>query len=128
MPSEDLLKRAGATETAKGLGGGLPKDLEIKSPYPNPVTATVKREVWHHLTAGLAALSENDFGRPWPNPHRKRLAVLIDGHDDDLCIQAAKQTREIVVAQDRAPNITGLYARKLEELAAVRTTVREALS
>lgn len=115
---EGVLKRGGATENNQGKGLGL-KDSETESPFPfpNPVTATVQREVWHHLTAALAALSPNDFGRPWPAPKRREILALLAAHPDDLCVQAAKQTREIVVSQDRAPNITGLFRRKLEELA-----------
>jgi hypothetical protein len=80
--------------------------------------------VWQILLGGLHALSHNDFDRPWPYPDRRRLAGLVASHDDDLCLKAARETREIVVSQDRAPNVTGLYARKLTELAEVRNIVR----
>lgn len=87
----------------------------------------IQRQVWHQLTAGLHALSENDYGRPWPYPNRRRLAELLAAHDDDLCLKVAQQVREIVISQDRAPNITGLFEKKLRELAEVRTIVRESL-
>jgi hypothetical protein len=96
-------------------------DLD-KSPDPS-----VLGEVWHHLTAGLAWLSENDHGRPWPNPDRRALRALTAEFDPDLCIRAACEAREIVIAQDRAPNITNLFAKKLAELAEVRSTVRSSL-
>jgi hypothetical protein len=94
---------------------------------PDPVTATLGREVWHHLTAGLRAISLNDHGRDWPLPRRDHLAHLLAEFDDDLCLKAAREAREIVVSQDRAPNITALFEKKLRDLAAVRSTVRDSL-
>lgn len=96
------------------------------SPHPS-LSVSVQSQVWHHLTAGLRALSDNDHGRPWPNPDRAALRRLIAEHDADLCIRAAREAREIVQSQDRAPNITALFAKKLAELADVRSTVRESL-
>lgn len=93
--------------------------------FPSP---SVLSQVWHQLTAGLAWLSENDHGRPWPNPDRATLRQLITEHNADLCISAARETRRIVQEQDRAPNITGLFAKKLADLAEVRAAVRGALS
>jgi hypothetical protein len=91
---------------------------------PDPETATIQREVWHHLTEALGWLSLNDHGRNWPLPRRDRLRTLLAGFDADLCIRAARETREIVKAQDRAPNITSLFEKKLRDLAEVRSTVR----
>lgn len=104
------------------VGGGLSGSIRVGSPSP------VLFEVWHHLTAGLAWLSENDHGRPWPNPDRAALRRLVAEYDADLCIQAARVSREIVQAQDRAPNITGLFEKKLADLAEVRGAVRGALA
>lgn len=72
-------------------------------------------------------LSDNDHGRPWPNPDRAALRRLLAEHDDDLCVQGAREAREIVQSQDRAPNITALFAKKLADLAQVRAAVRESL-
>lgn len=111
-------------------GTGLCSSVDQKtnySPDPNPVTATAQREVWHHLTAGLRMIPLNDFGRDWPLPRRDRIAVALAEHPDDLCVQAARQAREIVQAQDRAPNITALFEKKLGELAEARRVVRESL-
>lgn len=83
----------------------------------DPVTSSVLREVWHHLTEGLRWLSANDFGRDWPLPDRSRLRQLIAEFDDDLCRRAAREAREIAVRQDRAPNITSLFEKKLRDLA-----------
>jgi hypothetical protein len=96
---------------------------QVDSPSPNPTG----REVWQILLGGLHSLSLNDYGRPWPYPRRDVLARLFAEHDDDLCLKAAREAREIVVSQDRAPNITGLYAKKLADLAEVRNTVRGSL-
>lgn len=109
-------------------GSGLFSAQPLNRFSPDPVSSTVQREVWHHLTEALGWLSENDFGRSWPLPRRDRLAELLAQHDPDLCIRAAREAREIVVSQDRAPNITGLFEKKLRELAEVRSTVREALA
>ncbi len=92
---------------------------------PSP---SVHREVWQILVGGLHSLSENDHGRPWPYPVRGTLRRLLAEHDADLCVRAAWDTREIVQSQDRAPNITGLFEKKLRDLAEVRSAVRGALS
>jgi hypothetical protein len=83
--------------------------------------------VWQILVGGLHSLSDNDYGRPWPSPRRDVLAELLAKHDPDLCVKAAWEAREIVQAQDRAPNITALFGKKLAELAGARRTVRDAL-
>ncbi len=108
-------------------GTGLDSSVPFQVFSPDPVTASVQREVWHHLTAGLAWLSANDFGRDWPLPNRRRLRQLLAEFDGDLCLKAARETREIVQVQDRAPNITGLFEKKLRDLAEVRSTVRREL-
>ena len=94
---------------------------------PSPYLPAVQREVWQILVGGLHMLSDNDHGRPWPYPVRQRLAKLIAEFDADLCLKAAREAREIVGSQDRAPNITGLFEKKLRDLAEVRATVRREL-
>lgn len=115
------------------LGVGLDTSNQFVSPSPvvRDVVVTrssAQREVWHHLTAGLGWLSANDHGRPWPLPRRDRLASLLAEFDEDLCVAAAREAREIVQSQDRAPNITALFEKKLRDLASVRTAVRGALA
>lgn len=107
-------------------GSGRVGSLPLNFHSPDPVTST-QREVWHHLTEGLGWLSLNDHGRNWPLPRRDRLRALTAEFPDDLCVKAAREAREIVKAQDRAPNITALFEKKLRNLAAVRNTVRESL-
>jgi hypothetical protein len=70
-------------------------------------------------------LSLNDFGRPWPNPRRNVIAQLLDQFGEDVCITAAEETRRIVQADDRAPNITGLFAKKCADVAAEKESIRE---
>lgn len=96
----------------------------VVSPSPKPPTL----EVWQILTGGLYSLSDNDYGRPWPHPSRAAIAKSLEHYDTDLCLKAAWEAREIVQSQDRAPNITALYAKKLADLAEVRKTVREGLA
>lgn len=94
----------------------------------DPVTSSVHREVWHHLTAALASISLNDFGRDWPLPDRRRVRQLLAEFDADLCRWAAREARNIVVSQDRAPNITGLFEKKLRERAEARDAIRDSLA
>jgi len=108
-------------------GSGLSNFPSVDRYSPDPVTSSPRREIWHHLTAGLRMLGTNDHGRDWPLPRRDRLAELLAEFPDDLCVQAAREAREIVQAQDRAPNITGLFEKRLRDLAEARATVREAL-
>lgn len=105
------------------VGEGLYKPTKVDSPSPS-----VLGQVWHQLNAGLRTLSDNDHGRPWPLPDRAALRRLLAEYDSDLCIQAARDTRAIVCDQDRAPNITGLFEKKLADLAEVRAAVRGALA
>ena len=80
------------------------------------------------LRGGIDSLDVNDYGRPWPYPSRSSIARLAAKYDRDICIKAAWEAREIVQSQDRAPNITGLFEKKLRDLAEVRAAVRGALS
>jgi len=103
----------------KDLGEGL------SSPTPSP---SVRSEVWTILRGGVDSLDVNDHGRPWPYPSRSSIARLTDEYDRDLCLKAAWEAREIVQSQDRAPNITALFEKKLRDLAEVREAVRGALA
>lgn len=105
-------------------GGGLSTPIAVSSPSPSPAA----REVWEILKRGLDSLDLNDHGRPWPDPKRSVLAELTAEHDRDLCIKAAWEARQIVQSQDRAPNVTGLFAKKLADLAEVRSVVRQSLA
>lgn len=114
-------------ERRTDLGEGLNRSVDNPPPSFLTHTPTLQRTVWQILVGGIHSLSDNDYGRPWPYPRRDRLAALLAQHPDDLCIQAARQAREIVQSQDRAPNITALFEKKLTELAGARQVVRESL-
>ena len=101
--------------------------VRTNSPPPTPSNLSVQREVFQILRGGVDSLDVNDHGRPWPYPNRAAIARLLSEYDHDLCLKAAREAREIVQAQDRAPNITGLFEKKLHDLAAVRSEVRDSL-
>lgn len=127
--------RAQSPEPQKGEGlFSVLESEQLNSPSPSRSLPsalthpeTLQRFVWQTLLSGLHALPENDYGRPWPYPDRRRLATLIAEHDEDHCRRAAVEAKEIVQSQGRAPNITGLFEKKLRDLAEVRSTVRESL-
>lgn len=114
-------------ERRTDLGEGLNRSVDSPSPSFLTQPPTLQRTVWQILVGGLHSISDNDYGRPWPYPQRGVLRRLLAEYDPDLCIRAARETREIVQSQDRAPNITALFAKKLAELAEARATVRRAL-
>jgi hypothetical protein len=119
----NLLMRVGATSTAKGLGKGE----GLKTNSPNPYPKLVHLEVYSILKGGIDSLALNDYGRPWPDPRRNRLAAIVRGHERDLCLSAAREAREIAQAQDRAPNITALFEKKLSERGEARRRISESL-
>lgn len=85
--------------------------------------------VWSILQGGVDSLDTNDRGRPWAGPKLPTIARLIAGVDPRVAEEVARDVREIVQSQDRAPNITGLFEKKLAEYPAeVRGAVRGALA
>jgi hypothetical protein len=95
----------------------------------SPSLSPLAEEVWQILRGGVDSLDLNDHGRPWPYPNRAAVTRLTAEFDHDLCIKAAREAREIVQSQDRAPNITALFEKKLRDhLAEVREAVRGALA
>lgn len=94
----------------------------------SPSLAVVHRQVWSVLKGAVDDLDDNDFGRPWPSPRGDVIARAVADHPADLCLRAARAAREITQAQDRAPNITALFEKKLGEMAEARRLVRKALS
>lgn len=80
------------------------------------------------LQGGIDSLDLNDFGRPWPSPNRSDIRHLVATCDRDLCLKAAWEAREIVQSQDRAPNVTALFAKKLRELADVREAIHRSFA
>jgi len=102
--------------------------IPIQVDSPSLSRASAQREIWSILRGAVDGLPENDFGRPWPSPRGDAISRALAEHDHDLCIRAAREAREIVQAQDRAPNITALFEKKLRELAEVRNTARQSLA
>lgn len=99
----------------------------------SPSLVVVDR-IYSILDGGLASLDANPYGRPWPLPNRTAIARTLNEHPEDLCLKAAREAREIVQAQDRAPNITALFEKKLRDLLAeqneheqVRGAIRESM-
>lgn len=97
------------------------------SPPPSPLAKPLHLQVYTILDSGIASIDHNDYGRPWPIPNRAALKGLTATHPADLCLKAAFEAKEIVQSQDRAPNITALFEKKLADLAEVRETVRSGL-
>jgi len=81
-----------------------PREAEGEADSPS-----LAQEVWAILDRGVASLSEGPGGKPWPRPNLEALRRLLDGVDRERALAIAWETREIVQAQDRAPNVTGLF-------------------
>jgi len=74
---------------------------------------SLAEEVYGILDRGVASLSESPSGRPWPRPSLEVLRRLLgEGADRERALAVAWEVREIVQAQDRAPNVTGLFEQR----------------
>lgn len=104
------------------------KTARVGLSSPNPSLEALEREVLSILQGGIDSLDLNDFGRPWPSPNRSDIRHLVATCDRDLCLKAAREAREIVQSQDRAPNIAALFAKKLRDLTGVREAIRHSLA
>lgn len=94
-----------------------------------PSSDETARRVCSILQGGIDGLSHNDHGRPWRRPEHSTISTLIADVDPGLAEKVARDVREIVQAQDRAPNVTKLFEKKLgDHLAEVREAVRGALA
>lgn len=95
----------------QGQGQGLDRDSdEVEEGKAQEVT----RRVCSILQGGLDGLSHNDRGRPWPAPKQASIARLVAECDPGLAEIVARDVREIVQSQDRAPNVTALFEQKLK--------------
>lgn len=74
----------------------------------------LSEQVWSILKGGVDSLAENDHGRPWPDPSLGKLALAIGATEPEVALKVAREVREIVQSQDRAPNITSLYEQRLK--------------
>lgn len=102
LPEDSRPERKG--KEGKGTGNGSPKGA------PN-----LSEQVWSILKGGVDSLSENDQGRPWPDPVLGKLALAIGATEPEVALRVAREVREIVQSQDRAPNVTSLYEQKLRQ-------------
>lgn len=84
-------------------------------------------ELFGVLDRGVASLDDNRNGRPWPRPRKRGIEQLVERYDPETCRQAAREAREIVQSQEFAPNITGLFAKKCEDIERERLERRELL-
>jgi hypothetical protein len=123
--------RAGAREGSNGEGHQHPAG-ERGEGQPEASAVDERDGLAGHvrsiLQGGVDSLQENDHGRPWPSPKRADIARILAelNPDPDLAERAAREAREIVQSQDRAPNIAGLYAQQLEK--AKRADVRQQIA
>lgn len=101
--------------------------LSVVSP-----TLSFTRQLFQLLDSGVASVSDMRNGRPWPRPKVEGIRKLVEEYGTDVALAAAKEAREIVQSQDRAPNVTGLFAKKCADLAAehesARAEIRRALA
>ena len=111
-----------------------PKEGEGLQQSASSPSLSPTQEVWLTLRSGVNSLDLNDRGRPWPGPNRSTIARLTAEYPADLCLKAAREAKEIVQSQDRAPNVTALFEKRLRELVGeaerrdeVRSAVRESL-
>lgn len=101
-----------SSQEGNGIEG---KGREGNRPSPraedNP---NLSEQVWSILKGGVDSLAENDHGRPWPDPSLGKLALAIGATEPEVALRVAKEVREIVQSQDRAPNVTALYEQRLK--------------
>jgi hypothetical protein len=83
------------------------------------------RSLFQLLDSGVASVSDTHSGRPWPRPRIDRIRSLVEQYGTDVALAAAKEAREIVQSQDRAPNVTNLFAKKCADVAAERESIRD---
>lgn len=118
-PKTSLDKTQSRGEGEKNSKGGTP--LTVVDSFRTALTS----ELYGVLDRGVASCMETRNGRPWPRPRKEGIRKLVERYDEDTCRRAAKEAREIVQAQDRAPNVTGLFAKKCADIAAERESVRK---
>lgn len=90
----------------------------------SPTLSLLTRELFQLLDSGVASVSDMANGRPWPRPRIEGIRKLVESYDEETCRLAAQEAREIVQSQDRAPNVTGLLAKKCADIAVERESVR----
>jgi hypothetical protein len=82
-------------------------------------------ELYGVLDRAAGDCTETRNGRCWPRPRKEVIRSLVEQFDAEVCRRAAKEAREIVHSQDRAPNITSLFAKKCADIDAERQSIRD---
>lgn len=116
VPSRPVPSR---TASSRAVREGLPLQDE------SPSLTALARELFQLLDSGVASCSDMRNGRPWPRPRVEGVRRLVDRFDEETCRQAAVEAREIVQSQDRAPNVTNLFAKKCGDIGAERQAIRD---
>lgn len=99
----------------QGLGRGSGEVEQQKRPESFDASAdAVARRVCSILQGGVDGLGDNSKGRPWPGPKLPAIIRLVRECDPEVAERVARDVREIVQSQDRAPNVTGLFEQKLK--------------
>lgn len=102
--------------------GGVGLSLSVGDSFRTALTS----ELFGVLDRGVAGVStESRNGHPWPRPRKHAIARLVERYDEETCRQAAREAREIVQAQDFAPNVTGLFEKRCKAIDADRMAKRE---
>jgi hypothetical protein len=95
-------------------GSGEVEEGKAKEDF-SPQTNELALRICSILQGGVDGLSNSDKGRPWPGPKRPTIIRLAADCDPALAESVARDVREIVQSQDRAPNITALFEQKLRK-------------
>lgn len=111
-PKTSLDKTQSREEKRRTAGVGL--HAVVGDSFRTALTS----ELYGLLDRGVASCTETRNGHPWPRPRKEGIRKLVERYDEDTCRRAANEAREIVTAQDRAPNITGLFAKKCADIEA----------
>lgn len=101
------------------------KRVGLLTAVDSPALSSFARELFQLLDSGVASCSDTRNGLPWPRPRIDRIRSLVEQYGTDVALAAAKEAREIVQSQDRAPNVTNLFAKKCADVAAERESIRD---
>jgi hypothetical protein len=92
----------------------------VQTPVSSLSFTALTSELFGVLDRAAGDCTETRHGRCWPRPRKEVVRNLVQQHGAETCRKAAKETREIVQSQDRAPNISALFAKKCADVAAER--------
>lgn len=130
-PSSEGLETLPWQGRGRGQGQGLGSEVVEENNNdgvgtPVPSSNEVAERVCSLLQGGVDSLDINDRGRPWPGPKLPAIVRLVAGVNPTVADEVARDVREIVQSQDKAPNVTGLFEKKLRER--IRDEARDSLA